>query len=308
MNNLNETTLFTPLKSDKLSLINRIVMAPMTRGQCPNNIPTQAMVHYYTQRAKGGAGLIITECTFIHHPVANGFMNAPAFHGKKALQGWKNVVDQVHDAQGKIIPQIWHAGADREIGITPNATLPSVGPVDIIHNGQKIVKGLSQIEIQTIVSSFAKAAVQAKAIGFDGVELHAAHGYLIDQFLWSKSNTRRDEYGGNIENRVRFACQIVKSIRSAVGVHFPICFRFSQWKVHDYDARIVNCPSELERLLLPLVDAGVDIFHTSTRRIWEPGFSGSEMTLAGWTKKITGKPVIAVGQSLIHISDPTRRS
>ena len=129
----------------------------------------------------------------------------------------------------------------------------------------------------------------------NGVEIHGAHSYLIDQFLWHKSNKRGHKDGGSLENRVRFAVQVVASIRDAVGEHFPILFRFSQWKLTDNEARIAGSPNELEQILLPLVEAGVDIFHASTRRFWLPEFSESELTLAGWTKKITGKPVIAVG-------------
>ena len=267
----------------------------MTRGQSPGHIPGPDVAQYYRRRAEGGAGLLITECTFINHPVANSFPNAPAFYGEQALNGWKHVVNEVHAVGGKIIPQIWHAGASRPMGTAPNEHLPSIGPMDKYENGQRVVVAMSEADIQSIIGAFTQAAVDAKAIGFDGVEIHGAHSYLIDQFLWHESNQRTDEYGGNLENRVRFACQIVESIRNAVGSDFMICFRFSQWKLTDYDAKVVSNAHELEQLLIPLVEAGVDIFHVSTRRFWEPAFSGSQLSLAGWTKKITGKPVIAVG-------------
>jgi 2,4-dienoyl-CoA reductase-like NADH-dependent reductase (Old Yellow Enzyme family) len=270
-------------------------MAPMTRGQCPQNIPTPEVAQYYRRRAEGGVGLIITECTFINHPTANGFPDAPAFHGDKALSRWRHVVNEVHGAGGKIIPQIWHAGAARSMGIAPNEAMLSIGPVDRFEKGEHVVKGMTQGDIEDVVKAFGKAAADAKSIGFDGVEIHGAHGYLIDQFLWHKSNKRKDKYGEGFQNRVRFACKVVESIRTAVGDEFPILFRFSQWKLTDYDARIAHSPNELEQILLPLVEAGVDIFHVSTRCFWQPGFSNSELSLAGWTKKITGKPVIAVG-------------
>jgi len=295
MNRPTERVLFSPYVLKNLVLKNRVVMAPMTRNQSPNFIPTAEVAEYYRKRAEGGAGLLITECTFIDHPVANSFNDAPAFYGDEALAGWHRVVKEVHGAGGKIIPQLWHAGSLRNIGTKPNASMKSVAPMDVFENGHQLAKGMSKIEIQDVINAFTKSAINAKKLGFDGVEIHGAHGYLIDQFLWKKSNQRTDEYGGNIENRVRFACQIINSIRKSVGEDFPIIFRFSQWKLSDYDAKIAQNISELEDILIPLVKAGVDAFHVSTRRFWEPAFEGSELSLAGWTKKITGKPVIAVG-------------
>jgi 2,4-dienoyl-CoA reductase-like NADH-dependent reductase (Old Yellow Enzyme family) len=146
-----------------------------------------------------------------------------------------------------------------------------------------------------IHNAFAQAAADAKEIGFDALEIHGAHGYLVDQFFWEGSNQREDEYGGDLLARTKFAVDIIKAIRARVGEQFPIIFRFSQWKQQDYLARLANTPDELKTFLTPLSDAGVDIFHCSTRRFWEPEFEGSELNLAGWTKKLTGKPAITVG-------------
>ena len=262
-NDPSESVLFDPYNIGGLSLANRFVMAPMTRGQSPQNIPSAEVARYYRRRAEGGAGLIITECTFIDHPVANGFIDAPAFYGEDALRGWQEVVEEVHSVGGKIMPQIWHAGPARTMGISPNAYLPSIGPIEVYQNGDKTVTKMTSLDIYAVVEAFSKAASKAKEIGFDGVEIHGAHSYLIDSFLWHKSNQRHDEYGGSLKKRVRFATAVVSSVRSAVGPDFPVCFRFSQWKLTDYDAKIVSNPSELESLLIPLVQAGVDIFHVS---------------------------------------------
>jgi 2,4-dienoyl-CoA reductase-like NADH-dependent reductase (Old Yellow Enzyme family) len=135
----------------------------------------------------------------------------------------------------------------------------------------------------------------ARRIGFDGVEIHAAHGYLIDQFFWDVTNHRSDAYGGDIAQRTRFACEIVREMRRQVGPDWPIVLRFSQWKLQDYSARPLQTPADLEAFLTPLVNAGVDAFHCSTRRFWLSEFEGSSLNLAGWTKKITGKPTITVG-------------
>ena len=146
-----------------------------------------------------------------------------------------------------------------------------------------------------MVASFARAAAEAKAAGFDGVELHGAHGYLLDQFHWPVTNRRTDRYGGDMAGRVRLSAEIVAAVRAATGPQFPIAFRFSQWKGADYNARIAQDPAELEAFLTPLADAGVSIFHASVRRYWQPAFDGSDRTLAGWTRHLTGLPVITVG-------------
>jgi len=292
---LNLSKLFQPFKVKSVSLKNRIVMAPMTRNFSPGGIPGKNVAEYYRKRAEAGVGLIITEGTTVNHIGANGYPSVPAFHGEKALAGWKQVVDEVHSAGGLIIPQIWHVGYQRKKGIEPDPEVPGYGPMTIEKNGAVEAIGLSQTEISEIVSAFAAAAKEAKQLGFDGVEIHGAHEYLIDQFFWDVSNQRTDEYGGTVANRSRFAIDIIKAVRAAVGADFMIVFRFSQWKQQDYKAKLAKTPTELEEFLIPLSKAGVDVFHASTRRFWEPEFENSPLNLAGWTKKITGKPVITVG-------------
>jgi 2,4-dienoyl-CoA reductase-like NADH-dependent reductase (Old Yellow Enzyme family) len=157
-----------------------------------------------------------------------------------------------------------------------------------------------------VVAAFARAAAAAKAAGFDGVELHGAHGYLLDQFHWPVTNRRADGYGGDIAGRVRLSAQIAAAVREATGPRFPIAFRFSQWKGSDYNARIAADPAELDGFLAPLAASGVSIFHVSTRRYWQPAFAGSDRTLAGWTKHLTGLPVIAVGS--VGVAAPFRGS
>jgi 2,4-dienoyl-CoA reductase-like NADH-dependent reductase (Old Yellow Enzyme family) len=153
----------------------------------------------------------------------------------------------------------------------------------------------TQTDIDAIVTACGEAAYQAQQLGCDGVAIHGAHGYLFYQFYWSRSNQRADSYGGNLENRARLGVEVVQEIRRRVGPDFPIMFRFSQWAGWDYGAKLAQDPKELERLLLPLVDAGVDIFDASTRRFWLPEFAGNDLNLAGWAHKITGKPAMTVG-------------
>lgn len=287
--------LFETFTMGKLTLNNRIVMAPMTRNQSPGGVPTDEVAAYYKSRAEGGVGLIITEGTYIDHPGANGYPSVPAFYGEQALAGWQRVVEEVHAVGGKIAPQLWHVGRERRPGVEPDTSVPGFGPMRIMEEGVEVVRAMSEDDMHEVAASFARAAQDAQRIGFDGIELHGAHGYLIDQFLWAESNQRTDAFGGSAENRLRFPRMIVSAVREAVGPDFPIIFRFSQWKLSDYEAIIAETPEALGEMLKPLADDGVDIFHASTRRVWEPGFEGSDKTLATWTRELTGKPVIAVG-------------
>lgn len=287
--------LFKPYSQGNLSLTNRIVMAPMTRQFSPNGIPTADVAAYYKRRAQGGTGLIITEGTTVNDKVATMDKNIPQFHGEEALLGWKHVVDEVHSAGGKIMPQLWHVGMARVAEKAPYPELPSAGPSGLFKPGKQGAEPMTVEHIESVIAAFAQAASDAKAIGMDGIEIHGAHGYLVDQFFWEGTNQRTDSWGGSMENRGRFAVEIIKAIRSATSPDFPIVLRYSQWKQQDYTARLAQSPQELEKFLIPLSEAGVDIFHCSQRRYWENEFEGSELNLAGWTKKLTGKPTITVG-------------
>ncbi|QOL25822.1 NADH:flavin oxidoreductase [Thalassotalea sp. LPB0316] len=287
--------LFESVTLGNLSLKNRTVMAPMTRTFSPDNIPTPDVAAYYRRRAEGNVGLIITEGTCINHAGAHGYDRVPNIYGEKAMAGWKHVVDEVHAAGGKIVPQLWHVGAVRKPGTGPNKEAPAYSPSGLYKPGAENGVAMSQADIDEVVEAFAQAALDAKNVGFDGVEVHGAHGYLVDQFFWEGTNQRDDKYGGSLEKRCQFAVEIIQAIRAKVGDDFPIILRFSQWKQQDYDARLANTPEELARFLTILSDAGVDIFHASTRRFWVPEFEGSDLNLAGWTKKLTNKPVITVG-------------
>jgi 2,4-dienoyl-CoA reductase-like NADH-dependent reductase (Old Yellow Enzyme family) len=289
--------LYQPVSLGKLKLSNRIAMAPMTRGFSPDGIPGPDVVGYYRRRAENEVGLIITEGTLIDHPAAAEGLGRPNFHGEAALNGWSQVVESVHKAGGKIVPQLWHVGMARQInGENPNPDTLPIGPSGIdVASGEKVTAAMAVSEIDHIVKAFGKAASDAKRLGFDGIELHGAHGYLIDQFFWEKTNQRQDHYGGNLIARTRFAVEIVQACRQAVGPDFPIIFRYSQWKLGNYNAKLAETPEQLAAFLAPLVEAGVDIFHCSTRRYWEPEFEGSPLNLAGWTKQLTGKPTITVG-------------
>ncbi|MFT4614421.1 MAG: 2,4-dienoyl-CoA reductase-like NADH-dependent reductase (Old Yellow Enzyme family) [Bacteroidia bacterium] len=288
-------SLFRPFNQGSLSMDNRIVMAPMTRNASPDNVPGDRVVEYYRRRAAGGTGLIITEGTCIDHPAANCYADAPNIHGTAALAGWQRVVDAVHAEGGKIAAQLWHVGAMRKAGMPPTGDVDGYSPSGMNMPGKITRRIMSESDIQEAIASYARGAATSKALGFDAVEIHGAHGYLIDQFFWAGTNVRDDAYGGSMENRGRFCCEVIEAVRNEVGPDYPVILRYSQWKQQEYDARLAETPEELDAFLAPLSNAGVDVFHCSTRRFWEAEFAGSDLNLAGWTKKLTGKPTITVG-------------
>ncbi|MEI6484957.1 MAG: NADH:flavin oxidoreductase [Sphingomonadales bacterium] len=294
---MSSNPLFRPFPLKGLTLPNRVVMAPMTRSFSPGGTPRENVAEYYRKRAAGGVGLIITEGTAVERPGAANDPNVPHFFGQ-ALDGWAEVVKAVHGEAGRIAPQLWHVGA------LPNRRNPKDEPAEspsgVYMPGKTNGNVMSDEDVADAIAAFARAAGDARRTGFDAVELHGAHGYLIDQFFWGATNSREDRWGGDtLPLRARFAVELLKAVREAVGPDFPVIIRLSQWKQQDFGFRLAPSPEELEAWLGPLADAGADVFHCSQRRFWEPEFpelDGPEgLNFAGWAKKLTGKPTITVG-------------
>ncbi|MCV9961263.1 alkene reductase [Pararhizobium sp. BT-229] len=222
------TSLFDPIKIGDIELANRIVMAPLTRNRSPGAVPNTLNVTYYEQRAS--AGLLITEGTAITHQ-GQGYADVPGLYSKEALDGWRKVTDAVHKAGGKIVVQMWHVGRISHTTLQPNGGKPVSASAIQAKSKTYLVnedgtgtfaetsepRALELSEIPVILEDYRKAARAAIDAGFDGIEIHAANGYLIDQFLRSGSNTRTDEYGGPIENRARFLLQVVDVIAKEIG-------------------------------------------------------------------------------------------
>ncbi|MBZ9743236.1 MULTISPECIES: NADH:flavin oxidoreductase [unclassified Mesorhizobium] len=299
MSHADTSTLFRPFAIGSLKLKNRIVMAPMTRLFAPDGVPGAANVAYYRRRAEGQVGLILSEGTVVDRPASRNDGGIPLFHGEAALAGWKDIIDAVHQAGGRMAPQLWHTGSTRYLnGWEPDAPVES--PSGLIGPDQPRGVAMTEEDIADTVAAFAKAAADARRLGFDTVELHGAHGYLVDQFFWAGTNLRTDRYNGpTIKERSRFAGEIVAAVRAAVGPDFPIIMRFSQWKQQDLAVKLAETPAVMEDWLLPMVEAGVDIVHCSQRRFWEPEFPEIDgengLNFAGWAKKVTGAATISVG-------------
>jgi len=271
-------------------------MAPMTRSFSPNGVPTSEVADYYKRRADAEVGLILSEGTVINRPSSSNDPNIPHFYGEQALLGWKQVINKVHLAGSQMGPQIWHQGI---MNNDPSGWLPSApfeGPSSFNKPGFENGVAMTDAAIADTIYAFGQAAVDAKTLGFDTVEIHGAHQYLIDQFFWNATNNRKDIYGGRtLAERTRFAVEVIKEVRRRVGEDFALIIRLSQFKPAAYDFKLAETTAEMENWLTPLADAGIDIFHCSQRRFWEPEFEGSDLNFAGWAKKLTGKSTISVG-------------
>lgn len=300
--------LFEPLRIGSVSLKSRLAMSPMTRNFAPGGIHGPGAVDYYERRAAGGIGLIISEGVPPLHPLATDYPRLPALETEEQREPWRAIARAVRKHGTHMLVQLWHVGMLRDPTKTQRPDLMSIGPSGIFPE-QANGLAMTQSDIDGVIDSFARSAVIVKDLGFSGIELHAAHGYLFDQFFWGETNRRTDRYGGDIGQRTRFAVEAVGEIRRRVGPDFLISLRFSQFKPPNYTARLAHSPKELEAFLTPLAASGIDVIHPSTRRFWLPEFEGSDLPLAGWTRKITGLPTIAVGSvGLNSAFDPRQGS
>jgi 2,4-dienoyl-CoA reductase-like NADH-dependent reductase (Old Yellow Enzyme family) len=286
--------LFQPFSIKSLDLKNRFVLAPISRYTSTNETPTEELTAFHRRRAECGLGLSITGGTAIDRPAANNHPSLAGFR-PNAFPAWQRVVDEVHRAGGPIALQLWHAGSLYQV--KPDwRSAPVESPSGITASGEKVGVAMTEEDIADTVSAFARGAEKAKEMGFDAIEIHAAHGFLLDEFFWEVTNRRMDQWGGkSLVERARFAVEILRAVTSVLKGEIPLFIRISQWKEQDHNARLAASPQELEAWLEPLVDAGVDVFDCSQRRYWEPEFPDSDLNFAGWVKRITGKPTITVG-------------
>lgn len=293
--------LFTPLTIRGVTLANRFVMPAMQRGHCVDGAPTEALADYYRRRAEGGVALVIGEsCAVDHVSATNQPTSARMNAATKA--GWARCVDAVRGAGGQMLIQLWHEGALR-VG----ADDVTISPSGRAHAARANGRAASTAEIHELRDAFVAAARDAADIGAAGIEIHACHGYMLDQFLWRETNDRGDGYGGDdIRDRARLPAEIAAGVRAECGEDFLISFRFSQWKEVDYAARIAADPAELEALVTLMRDAGADMIHASARRFWEPEWPGDPRGIAGWTRALSGLPTIAVGSVGLDIDVMTQ--
>jgi 2,4-dienoyl-CoA reductase-like NADH-dependent reductase (Old Yellow Enzyme family) len=295
--------LYSSIQIGKLTLSNRLAVAPMTRiSATDDGLVTDDMIRYYERYARGGYGLIFTEGTYTDSSYSQGYLHQPGIASDSQAESWRPVVTAVHEQGSKIILQLMHAGALsqgnnwREGAVAPSAVAPR-GEQMAFYRGEgpyETPREMTRDEIAEVVRTFTDAAVRARNLGFDGIEVHGANGYLLDQFLTDYTNRRTDEYGGSTEHRVRLTAEILASIRKAVGEDYTVGIRISQAKVNDYDHKWANGEDDARVIFGALAQAGADYIHTAEYDATAPAFGEGE-SLAALAGKFSGLPVIANG-------------
>jgi 2,4-dienoyl-CoA reductase-like NADH-dependent reductase (Old Yellow Enzyme family) len=295
-----------PERIGRLTLANRLAVAPMTRvSAAPDGTPTTEMTDYYTTYAQGGFGLLITEGTYTDTAYSQGYLNQPGIVSREHVAAWREITEQVHAAGPQIIMQLMHAGALSQGNRYRDDT---AGPSAVPPRGDKMPeyggsgkwptpKTMSPADIETAVHGFVRSAARAKEAGFDGVEVHGANGYLVDQFLTGYTNLRDDSYGGPVAGRVRLAAEVVAAIRAEMGADFCVGIRLSQTKVNDFVHRWPGGTHDAKIIFAALAEANASYLHIASEgRDWiETARLDGGVTITGLARQVTGLPVIANG-------------
>ncbi|WP_431778967.1 hypothetical protein [Microbacterium aurantiacum] len=292
--------LFTPITINSRTVRNRFALPAMQRASLDYR-PTPRMADTLRAVAEGGCGLIISEGSSPDHPAAY-WQQVFAVIGEGTRREWKEVADAVLATPDVMfLMQLWHPGAIRLVvdGMkNPFPDQPTLSASGLVQEGRVNGRAMTTEELRETRDAYVASARIAQELGAHGVEVHACHGYFLDQFLWHETNVRTDEYGGStLADRAAYPAEIVAAIREATGPDFVISFRFSQWKEVDYTARIAQHPDELGPFLDRMRRAGVDLFNVSTRRFDTVAWPELDpvRTLPAWVKSLTDVPVLAIG-------------
>ena len=295
-----------PFRIGALDVGNRLVVAPMTRVSAePDGTPTEAMAEYYSDFARGGFGIVLTEGTYTDVTHSQAYLNQPGLASDRHVEGWRHVVDAVHAQGTPIFAQLMHAGALSQGNgygrdtIAPSSVTPK-GTMLEEYGGSgpwPTPRAMSNSDIDAVLHGFVRAADNARSAGFDGVEVHAANGYLLDEFLTDYTNTRGDEYGGSVANRARITARILTELRDASGLGFIVGVRLSQTKVNDFSYRWPGGASEAEIIFRTLAAAGCDYLHIASegRDFIETARLDNGQTITEVAREVTGLPVMANG-------------
>jgi 2,4-dienoyl-CoA reductase-like NADH-dependent reductase (Old Yellow Enzyme family) len=309
MSAVTTTPLFDPIAIGRVDLKNRIALAPMTRvSATAEGLPTERIASYYGVYADGGFGLLITEGLYIDEQASQGYLYQPGIATPAHAEAWKPVVNRVHAAGAKIFAQLMHGGSQSQGNIHSSATL---APSAVRPKGEQLPmyrgsgpypmpEAMTAEQIREVRRAFVTSARLARDAGFDGVEIHGANGYLVDEFLTDYLNSRIDQYGGSVANRVRFAAEISRDVAAAVGSDIATGIRISQGKVSDNYHRWAGGEEDAAVIFSALAHTGIDYIHTTEYRALAPAFDGGLKTLAELAKQHSGLTVIANG----HLDDP----
>ncbi len=305
--NLDTSPLQTPFDLKQLSLRNRLAVAPMTRVTAtPDGLPTATMQRYYQRFAQGGFGLVITEGSFIDEAWSQTYENQPGMASDDQAQAWRPLTAQLQASGTRSIAQLQHAGALSQFNryrpgqtIAPSA-VPPRGLQMPFYRGEgayPIPRAITQEEMADVVAHFGSAAARAVGLaGFDGVEIHGANGYLLDQFLTAHTNLRTDRWGGALPQRLEAAVATIQAVRAAVGADVPVGIRVSQGKVNDFGHKWAEGEQGAETIFGTLADAGVDYIHVTEFEAWQPAFGAEGPSLVQLARRFApGLTIIANG-------------
>lgn len=304
--------LFTPLRiGTALSLPNRLAVAPMTRvSATADGHATELMADYYEAFAAGGFGLVITEGIYTDKAYAQGYLFQPGLADDAQRDAWRAVVDRVHGQGGRIVAQLMHAGAlsqgnpYRDTTKGPSVVLPK-GQQMAFYRGEgpyRMPEAMSADDIAEAIDGFAQAARRAQEVGFDGVEIHGANGYLLDQFLTAHTNLRDDRYGGSLDKRLRLTVDVIQAVRQATSAPFVVGVRASQGKVNDFTHKWEGGEADAAHIFRTLGAQPIDYLHTTEFEAWRPAFGEHGVSLAALARKQVSVPVLANGS----LHDATR--
>ena len=293
-----------PVSFQSIEVPNRFALAPMTRTSAEaDGTPNTLMADHYEGYAKGGFGLVITEGTYTDNKASQGYANQPGIINGAHIEGWSTIVSRVHAAGSKIFVQLMHAGAqfqanhytDQPIG--PSEVVPKGAPLSFYgdQTAWQTPSTMTEADIQTAIDGFAQSAANAKAAGFDGIEIHGANGYLLNQFLSTYFNRRDDNYGGSLENRLRLVVEVVHAIRKAVGDNYPVGIRLSQGTVTDPDYQLPEGAAGFRRIVEAVRDAGADFVHTTDGDVNRQHFTEGDQSLASVAADVQGIDLIVNG-------------
>lgn len=310
---LDRTGLFTPWKQNKLDLANRLAVAPMTRiSASEQGVPSDMMLKYYERFPRGGFGLVITEGIYPDELYSQGYLFQPGLANFEQAKGWRRITDAVHAAGGKIYAQLMHAGAlvqgnrFRPERVAPSAVTPK-GLQLTFYRGEgpyQTPRAMTEADIAEAIRGFANAAALAVDVaGFDGIEIHGANGYLLDQFLTDYTNHRSDGWGGSIEKRVRMGVEVAHAVRRSVGDDVPVGIRISQGKVNDFTHKWAEAEEGAAVVFRALAQAELDYIHVTEYEAWRPAFGETGPSLVSLAREnAPGLAIIGNGS----LDDPRR--
>ncbi len=316
VDSVSDTVLFEATNLGPLNLSNRLAVAPMTRVSANDDgTANHSMQSYYRDFAAGGFGLIITEALYTDQAYSQCYRQQPGMSSYAQAESWRETVQAVHQQGSAIIAQLAHGGAISQFNqyanntVAPSAVKP-LGQQMPFYYGEgdyAVPTEMSEQDIKDAIQGFADAALLAESAGFDGIEIHGANGYLLDQFLTTYTNQRQDQYGGSLSNRLRIHREVIHAIREVVRADFLVGIRFSQTKVNDTEYSWPEGEAAAKEIFSLMAECEVDFIHTTELTLDKPAFENS-VSLAALAKKYSGLPVIANGGvSEVSQTDSTLR-